>query len=207
MSNHDLYEQALKSGMPTLGIGTAGTGKTYMAVRAAYQALKGKQVGKIVVVRPNVSFADTNGFLPGTEADKLAPWVRPVLDNLKQIGVSAGEIETLIKNGKLEISALEHIQGLTFDNSFIIVDECQNMTIKQLEVLLTRQGKYSKLVLCGDVRQISPKFRGSGLQQLIDMVDTLDIPVNIIEFTREDIKRSKECAVWVKAFEDWEEKL
>lgn len=204
MDKHSAYDLALDNGLPTLAIGSAGTGKTYGAVKAAVRHLKDKKVGKIVVIRPNVSFADTNGFLPGTEEEKLAPWIRPIYQNLAQCGVGKAHIDNMINKGQLEVLALEHAQGLTFDNSFVIVDECQNMTFKQLEVLMTREGKYTTTVLCGDVRQTSPKFRGSGLQEMIDMVETLKLDVNVIEFNREDIKRSNRCAKWIAAFEDWE---
>jgi phosphate starvation-inducible PhoH-like protein len=99
---------------------------------------------------------------------------------------------------------LEHIQGLTWDNALVIVDEVQNTTFEQLKVLVTRMGKYSKLVLCGDIAQTSPLFKGSGLAEFIRMVEILDLPVHTIHFTREDVLRSEQCKLMIGAFEDWE---
>ena len=206
MTNHDLYYQALrdKQMYPTIAYGSAGTGKTYGAVEAAFEALTMKRVGQIIVTRPNVSFADTNGFLPGTAREKMNPWVRPVLQHLHTF-IQPQVTELWEKQGKLQFHMLEHIQGLTFDNSFVILDECQNMSIGQLKVFLTRMGKFSKVVLCGDVAQTSPKFRNSGLAELINIVERYDMPVHRIEFGPEDILRSDMCKQWIMAFDRWEE--
>lgn len=203
--NHKLYELALrdKKMYPTIAFGSAGTGKTYGAVKAASESLLNKKFERIIVTRPNVSFADKNGFLPGTEREKMEPWVRPILQHFHTFCPSHVR-EKLEKDSKLLFYPLEFIQGMTFDNSFIIVDECQNITFEQLKVLLTRVGKYSKIVLCGDIAQVSPKFQNSGLKQLINMIHKMDLPVHLIEFTREDILRSAQCKMWIEAWEDWE---
>lgn len=205
MTNHDLYYQALrdKQMYPTIAYGSAGTGKTYGAVEAAFEALTMKRVGQIIVTRPNVSFADTTGFLPGTAREKMNPWVKPVLQHLHTF-IQPQVTELWEKQGKLQFHLLEHIQGLTFDNSFVILDECQNMSIQQLKVFLTRMGKYSKVVLCGDVAQTSPKFRNSGLAELISIVEKYDMPVHHIEFGPDDILRSDMCKQWIVNFERWE---
>lgn len=203
--NHDLYNLALrdKKMYPVIAYGSAGTGKTYGAVAAAYEAISNKEVKRIIVTRPNVSFAEKSGFLPGTEREKMEPWVRPILQHLEKF-ISSHVIEDWEKRGKLLFYPLEYIQGMTFDNSFIIVDECQNMTFEQLKVMLTRVGEWSKLVLCGDIAQISPKFANSGLAKLIKMIDKMGLPVHQIEFDREDIVRSEQCRMWIEAFEDFE---
>lgn len=205
MTNHDLYYQALrdKQMYPTIAYGSAGTGKTYGAVEAAFEALTMKRVGQIIVTRPNVSFADTNGFLPGDARMKMDPWVKPVLQHLHTF-IQPQVTELWEKQGKLQFHLLEHIQGLTFDNSFVILDECQNMSIQQLKVFLTRMGKYSKVVLCGDVAQTSPKFKNSGLAELIKIVERYDMPVHRIEFGPDDILRSDMCKQWIMAFDKWE---
>lgn len=204
--SHKLYGMALrdKDLLPVIAIGAAGTGKTYSAVGAAVEWLKTRS-RQLIVTRPNVSFADKNGFLPGSEREKMGPWVRPIEQNLRLHGVSLPQQESWEKHGTLQFLPLEYIQGLTFDNAFILCDEVQNMTFEQLKVLLTRQGKYSKLVLCGDIAQISPRFQGSGLAKLIDMVRALDLNVHLIEFTHEDILRSKQCAEWIRAFDKYED--
>lgn len=205
MRKHDLYDQALhdKELYPVIAIGSAGTGKTYGAVGAAVDWLKTKN-RKVLVTRPNESFAAKNGFLPGGEREKMEPWIRPIQQNLVQHGVDAGVQACLEKSNRLVYMPLEYIQGMTWDNTFIIVDECQNMTFEQLKVFLARTGKYSKVVLCGDIAQVSPKFRGSGLAELYEMINHFNINVHTIEFTRDDILRSEQCAMWIKAFEDWE---
>lgn len=205
MKNHDLYYQSLrdKPMYPTIAYGSAGTGKTFGAVEAAFEALTMKRVGRIVVTRPNVSFADTTGFLPGTVREKLDPWVKPVLQHLHTF-IQPQVTQLWEKEGKLQFHLLEHIQGLTFDNSFVILDECQNMTIQQLKVFLTRIGKYSKVVLCGDIAQTSPKFRNSGLAELLKIVERYELPVHRIEFGPEDILRSETCKSFILAFEKWE---
>lgn len=204
-SNHDLYAHALrdKPRYPVIAYGSAGTGKTYGAVAAAYEYLSNKRVERIIVTRPNVSFADKMGMLPGTEREKMEPWVRPILQHLS-VFANRGTIESWEKNGKLVFYPLEYIQGMTFDNAFIIVDEVQNMSFDQMKVLLTRVGHYSKLVLCGDVAQVSPKFHHSGLAELLRMVRSQDIPVHTIEFGPDDIVRSEQCKQWILAFEQHE---
>lgn len=203
--NHKLYELALrdKKLYPVIAFGSAGTGKTYGAVAAAYEGITKKKFQRIIITRPNVSFADKNGFLPGTEREKMEPWVRPILQHLETF-CNKGFINQLEHDGKLLFYPLEFIQGMTFDNAFIIVDECQNITLDQLKVLLTRVGKYSKIVLCGDVAQISPKFQNSGLKKLIEIIKRFSLPVHMVEFGREDILRSTQCKMWIEAFEDYE---
>jgi len=204
--NHELYNLALrdKALMPTIAYGAAGVGKTYGAVGAAIGWLAKGKKQKILVTRPNVSFAKESGHLPGTEREKIDPWVRPIQQNFEAHGVDKSKQETLEKYGNLTYMPLEFIQGLTFDNTFIIVDECQNMTFQQLKVFLTRTGKWSKVVLCGDVAQISPKFKGSGLAELLQMIDYCNMNVHTIEFGYQDIMRSEQCKKWIEAFDEWE---
>lgn len=200
---HDLYEHALndRSMMPVVAFGCAGVGKSYGACGRAVSWLKSDKNTKVVMCRPNVSFADTNGFLPGSEREKLGPWIRPLQQNLSAHGYNQGMQESVENNGRLVYTMLEHIQGLTFDNTLVIVDEVQNTTFEQLKVLVTRMGMHSKLVLCGDVAQTSPKFKNSGLKRFIDMVEKYDLPVHTIEFTADDIMRSETCKMFILAFE------
>ena len=203
--NHKLYDLALrdKALMPVIAYGAAGVGKTYGAVGAGVEWLEDKRK-KMLVTRPNVSFAKESGFLPGTEREKIDPWVRPIQQNFEAHGINKSYQENLEKQGRLTYMPLEFIQGLTFNDTFIIVDECQNMTFQQLKVFLTRTGKYSKVVLCGDIAQISPKFRDSGLAELIQMIDYCNLSVHTIEFGYDDIMRSEQCKLWIKAFDEWE---
>lgn len=203
---HDLYDLALRDRdmLPVLAIGTAGTGKTYGAVRAAAEWLAASRGNQFIGLRPNTSFAEKNGFLPGDERQKLDPWIRPIIQNFEYNKVSRSMLDNYERNGKVHFYMLEHVQGLTFDNAFILVDECQNLNMAQLRGLLTRQGKWSKVVLCGDVAQISPEFKNSGLPELLRMVDHFQARLHYINFTREDILRSAQCANWIEMFEDWD---
>ncbi len=206
MSRHQAYQMALRDHdlNPVLAFGCAGTGKTCGAVGAAVDWLAKGNKQKVIVTRPNESFAAKNGFLPGTEREKMEPWVRPIQQNFQFHGINRNTQDCWEKSGKLTYLPLEFVQGLTWDNSFIIVDECQNMTFEQLRVLLTRVGKWSKVVLCGDIAQVSPKFRNSGLAGLISMVRHFDMPIHIIEFKEEDILRSEQCKMWIQAFDAWQ---
>ena len=204
--NHKLYDLALrdKSLMPVIAYGAAGVGKTYGAVGAGVEWLEKDKRKKMLVTRPNVSFAKESGFLPGTEREKIDPWVRPIQQNFNAHGINKSHQENLEKQGRLTYMPLEFIQGLTFDDTFIIVDEVQNMSFQQLKVFLTRTGKYSKVVLCGDIAQISPKFRDSGLAELLQMIDYCDLNVHTIEFDYNDIMRSEQCKEWIMAYDQWE---
>ena len=203
---HKFYDLALHDHdrLPVIAYGSAGTGKTYGAVGAAVKWLEQDKRKRVVVTRPNVSFAKENGFIPGTQREKMAPWIRPIEQNFHMHGVDEGKLATLEKYKRLEYVALEHIQGLTWHDTFIIVDEVQNMSIEQLYVFLTRQGQYSKVVLCGDIAQTSPKFKQSGLAELLAMVEATGIRCHTVCFGPDDILRSKEAKEWIKAFETWE---
>lgn len=204
--NHKLYDLVMndRDRLPVLAYGVAGTGKTYGAVKRAVSWLEDKH-NQVIVTRPNVSFAEKNGFLPGSEREKMGPWIRPVEQLFHKFGYNAKQLETLEKYGRLQYLPLEYVQGLTFDNALIIVDEVQNMSFEQLKVFLTRTGEHSKVVMCGDIAQISPKFNQSGLAKFIKMCKTLDLPVHMIEFQPDDILRSEQCKQWIMAFDKWEQ--
>lgn len=204
--NHKLYNLALRDRglLPVIATGPAGTGKTYNAVGFAIEWLKDNRK-KVLVTRPNVSFAKESGHLPGTEREKMSPWIRPIEQNFLMQGMKKGELDYKEKKGQITYMPLEFIQGMTWDDTLIIVDEVQNMTFEQLKVFLTRTGKYSKVVLCGDVAQTSPLFRNSGLAELVELVKVLDVPCHLIDFTTDDILRSEQCKTWIVKFLEWEE--
>lgn len=203
---HKLYRQALRDHdmKPVIAYGSAGTGKTFGAIEAAVEWLQKTNNRRVVITRPPVSFAEEQGFLPGTEREKMEPWLRPIIQNFELNGFTKSHVENCEKNGRIVFLPLGSIQGLTWDNTMIIVDECQNMTFSQMRVLLTREGKWSKTILCGDVAQVSPMFGNSGLADLIKMVHALDLPVHTIEFTADDILRSARCKQWIVGFEKWD---
>ena len=202
---HTEYDLALRDHdmLPVIAYGCAGSSKTYSAVKFAIEWLKTKN-RQVIITRPNVSFAKELGFLPGNEREKMVPWIRPIEQYFVKQGVSKASLEAMERSGSLTYIPLEYVQGLTFDNTLLICDEVENMTLVQLKSLLTRQGKWSKTVLCGDIAQTSPYFRNSGLAELLQMVKATDIPVHTIEFMPEDIVRSKQCRAWIEAFDDWD---
>ncbi len=189
---------ALTSNNQVFILGPAGTGKTYVTATYAADLYTTKEVDKIVITRPHVTVGKDIGYLPGTLEEKTYPWALPVLDVLiKHLG--KGVVETGIKNGNIEMAPLALMRGRSFDNSFIIVDETQNITTHELKMLLTRVGEGSKIVLNGDVQQ-SDLPSGDGLSKVIHLAKKHILPVPVIEFGINDIIRSDICAQWVKVF-------
>lgn len=204
---HDLYNLALRDRdmLPTIAYGTAGTGKTYGACAAAVEWLANDKHSKFLGVRPNVAFAEDTGFLPGDDREKLAPWIRPITQNLAINGIGYNEQDCLEKKGRIQYMQLAHVQGITLDNTFVILDEVQNMTFAQIKGFMTRVGKYSKVVICGDIAQVSPKFHNSGLSEYLRMIEYFDARVHVLEFTRDDVLRGDICKSQIIMFEDWEQ--
>ena len=189
---------ALRNSTQVFILGPAGTGKTYVTATYAADLYITKQVDKIVITRPHVAVGKDLGFLPGTLEEKTYPWALPVLDVLtKHLG--KGAVDTAIKNGNIEMAPLALMRGRSFDDSFIIVDETQNITTHELKMLLTRVGENSKIVLNGDVQQSDLK-EADGLSKIIHLAKKYMLPVPIIEFGVDDIIRSDICAEWVKVF-------
>ena len=173
------------------GIGPAGTGKTLFACHTAITALKSGDVDKIVITRPLVAVDEEElGFLPGSISNKMDPWTRPIFDILSDF-YSANQIQTMVKNGVIEISPLAYMRGRTFKRSFIIADEMQNSSPNQMLMMLTRIGTDSKLVITGDLKQSDL----SGVNGLVDFVEKLSNQkenslIQMIELTNVDIQRS-----------------
>lgn len=189
---------SLKQSSQVFILGPAGTGKTYVTATYAADLYTLKEVDKIVITRPHVSVGKDIGFLPGTLEEKTYPWALPVLDVLiKHLG--KGAVETGIKNGNIEMAPLAMMRGRSFEDSFIIVDEAQNITTPELKMLLTRVGDGSTIVLNGDVQQ-SDLNHTDGLSKVIHLAKKHMLPVPIIEFGIDDIIRSDICAEWVKIF-------
>ena len=189
---------ALTSSNQVFILGPAGTGKTYVTATFAADLYITKEIDKIVITRPHVTVGKDMGYLPGTLEEKTYPWALPVLDVLiKHLG--KGAVETGIKNGNIEMAPLALMRGRSFDNSFIIVDETQNITTHELKMLLTRVGEGSRIVLNGDVQQ-SDLPNGDGLSKVIHLSKKHMLPVPVVEFGVDDIIRSDICAQWVKVF-------
>ena len=192
------FLSALKTNSQVLVLGPAGTGKTYVTATYAADLYTTKEIDKIVITRPHVSVGKDIGFLPGTLEEKTYPWALPVLDVLEKHW-GKGMLETAIKNGNVEMAPLALMRGRSFENSFIIVDEAQNITVHELKMLLTRVGEGSTIVLNGDVQQ-SDLNGTHGLTKIIHLAKKHMLPVPVVEFGIDDIVRSDICAQWVKVF-------
>lgn len=170
--------------------GPAGTGKTYLAMLAAIQALRNREVDKIVLTRPAVGVDDEkHGFLPGDLNSKMEPWTRPLLDVLKE-HYSAKECEYMLSEGIVEISPLAFMRGRTFKESFIILDEAQNATPSQIKMLMTRIGYNSKIVITGDIEQTDRRRTDNGLLDLEDRLYKHPVSkIDVIRFELKDVQR------------------
>jgi phosphate starvation-inducible PhoH-like protein len=183
------YIDALKD--PNVSVvfatGPAGTGKTMLATLAAIQQLKNKQIEKIIITRPAVSVDEQHGFLPGTLIEKMQPWVLPILDYFAPY-YNKKQITNLIEHDVLEIAPLAYMRGRTFNNCFIIADECQNTLPSQMKMLLTRIGMGSKVVVTGDVEQHDRGFEQNGLRDILDRMQPHP-SISVCSFGKKDISR------------------
>lgn len=196
--NQEEYIKALDTSEQVIVFGPAGTGKTYVVSTYAANAYHMKDIHKIVITRPHVAVGKEIGFLPGTLEEKSAPWALPVLDVLeKQLG--KGVVETALKNGNIEVAPLALMRGRSFEDTFVICDEAQNITLPELKMLVTRIGEGSKLVLNGDVQQ-SDLREADGLSKIVHYTKKHMLPIPIVEFTVDDIVRSDICRLWIETF-------
>lgn len=172
--------------------GPAGTGKTYLATLAAIQAYRNKEVSRIVLCRPAVSIeGEEHGFLPGDLTAKLAPWVRPITDILREF-YNIKEIEHMIAEEIIEFAPLGFLRGRTFKDTFLILDEAQNASPLQLKSLLTRIGKDSKFVINGDIEQADRKTKDNGLMDLCDRLQRHPIDgIEVCQFDVKDVQRHR----------------
>lgn len=196
--NQDLYIKALKSSRQVIVLGPSGTGKTFCAASHAANLYASKSIQKIVITRPAVSVGKSLGALPGTMEEKYGPWLSPVLSVLEE-QLGKGVVETGVKNGNIVMAPLEYMRGSSFNNAFVLADECQNLDIAQFKMLVTRIGENCTLVMNGDIRQSDIKEQ-SGLSKAIHLAKKYNMDIDVIEFTVDDIVRSDVCKQWVKAF-------
>ena len=193
-----LYYMSLLVDPCVICTGPAGTGKTFLAASVAAKDLAEKRISRIILSRANVGTGKSLGAFPGTVEEKMAPWLMPITDVLKQqLGV--GFYEHAVKTGAILIQPLETIRGRSFDNSDILMDESQQLTVDELKAITTRIGEGSKLFLMGDRNQRD--VSSDGLEWLGGLVKRHDLPVAVHEFTSDDIVRSGLCKAFVKAFE------
>ena len=189
---------AIKFSDQVITTGSAGTGKTFITAGMAADWYARNPYRKIIITRPMVPVGEEMGHLPGDVHEKTVPWALPVLDVIQQ-RVGKGKMECdLGKN--IEIVPLQLMRGRTFDDAWILADECQNLTVDQARMLITRIGQNSKLLINGDLKQQDiPAF--SGLAWLVDKIDKYELPVPIIEFTLADCQRSDTCKMWLEVME------
>jgi len=187
----------------TIGVGPAGTGKTYLAVAAAVQAFRDKQVNRIILTRPAVEAGERLGFLPGDLQSKVDPYLRPLYDALFDM-LGAETYQKYLERGNIEVAPLAYMRGRTLDDSFIILDEAQNTSPEQMKMFLTRLGFGSKIVITGDVTQIDlPDDKVSGLKQAMRVLQKVE-GIGICELTNADVVRHVMVQRIVQAYEDYE---
>ena len=197
------YCDAIAKNTVTLGIGPAGTGKTYLAVAAAVAAFRAEEVNRIILTRPAVEAGERLGFLPGDLQSKVDPYLRPLYDALFDM-LGADTYQKYLERGNIEVAPLAYMRGRTLDDSFIILDEAQNTSREQMKMFLTRLGFGSKIVITGDVTQIDlPDGKPSGLREAMRVLSRVE-GVGICELTNADVVRHVMVQRIVQAYEDYE---
>ncbi len=198
------YIDAIKKNTITIGVGPAGTGKTYLAVAEAVSAFRSKKVDRIILTRPAVEAGERLGFLPGDLQQKIDPYLRPLYDALFDM-LGAENFQKCVERGDIEVAPLAYMRGRTLDDSFIILDEAQNTTPEQMKMFLTRMGFNSKVVVTGDVTQIDlPDGKRSGLVEVTKILKNME-QIDIVRFTGQDVVRHKLVQDIIRAYEKYEE--
>ena len=201
--NQKRYVEAIDAHTIVFGIGPAGTGKTYLAMAKAVQALQAKQVNRIILTRPAVEAGERLGFLPGTLNDKIDPYLRPLYDALHDM-LDPESIPRLMAAGTIEVAPLAYMRGRTLNDAYIILDEAQNTTAEQMKMFLTRLGFGSKIVVTGDVTQVDlPGGATSGLRVVREILDGIE-DVHFATLTSQDVVRHKLVGRIVDAYEQYD---
>lgn len=198
--NQQEYVDAVDASTVLFGIGPAGTGKTYLAMAKAVQALQAKEVNRIILTRPAVEAGENLGYLPGSLNDKIDPYLRPLYDALHDM-LEPESIPQLMASGTIEVAPLAYMRGRTLNDSFIILDEAQNTTAEQMKMFLTRLGFNSKIVVTGDITQIDlPRGTDSGLRTVLEILEGVE-DISISRFGSEDVVRHELVGRIVDAYE------
>ena len=198
------YAESIRDNTVVIGVGPAGTGKTYLAVAMAVAAFRAKQVNRIILTRPAVEAGEKLGFLPGDLQQKIDPYLRPLYDALFDM-LGAENFQRYQERGNIEVAPLAYMRGRTLDDSFIILDEAQNTTPEQMKMFLTRLGFNSKMVVNGDVTQIDlPDGRQSGLKESMRILKNIK-QIGIVRLNEKDVVRHRLVQEIVKAYERAEE--
>src|SRR5256885_6184320 len=197
------YVDSIDQHTIVFGIGPAGTGKTYLAMAKAVQALQAKQVNRIILTRPAVEAGERLGFLPGTLYEKIDPYLRPLYDALHDM-LDPDSIPKLMAAGTIEVAPLAYMRGRTLNDAFIILDEAQNTTLEQMKMFLTRLGFGSRIVVTGDVTQVDlPGGQASGLRVVQEILDGVE-DVHFINLTSHDVVRHRLVSDIVDAYAKWD---
>ncbi|MBR3895068.1 MAG: PhoH family protein [Clostridia bacterium] len=200
------YVESIRKNTIVLGVGPAGTGKTFLAVAMAVRALREKQVNRIILTRPAIEAGEKLGFLPGDLQSKIDPYLRPLYDALYEM-MGAENYQRLVEKGTIEIAPLAYMRGRTLDDSFIILDEAQNATPEQMKMFLTRLGFNSKAVVTGDLTQTDlPRGQKSGLATAVKILTGID-DIGIHYFSERDVVRHRLVQKIIQAYEKYDREL
>ncbi|MGG5171314.1 PhoH family protein [Pseudarthrobacter sp. J1738] len=203
--NQKNYVDAIDANTVIFGIGPAGTGKTYLAMAKAVQALQQKEVSRIILTRPAVEAGERLGFLPGTLTDKIDPYLRPLYDALHDM-MDPESIPRLMAAGTIEVAPLAYMRGRTLNDAFIVLDEAQNTTPEQMKMFLTRLGFGSKMVVTGDTTQVDlPSGTASGLRIVAGILEGID-DIHFATLEATDVVRHRLVSDIVTAYGEWDEK-
>jgi phosphate starvation-inducible PhoH-like protein len=202
--NQRRYLEAIERNDLVLGVGPAGTGKTYLAVAMAVSALLSKRVSRIILTRPAVEAGERLGFLPGTLQEKVDPYLRPLYDALFDM-MESEKVDKLLERNTIEVAPIAFMRGRTLNDSFIILDEAQNSTTEQMKMVLTRTGFNSKMVVNGDITQIDlPPGKRSGLIDALEVLRGVE-GISMVQFDERDVVRHNLVQRIVKAYERYNE--
>ena len=196
------YVDAIDHNTIVFGIGPAGTGKTYLAMAKAVQALQRKEVTRIILTRPAVEAGERLGYLPGTLTDKIDPYLRPLYDALNEM-MDPDLVPKLLAAGTIEVAPLAYMRGRTLNDSFIVLDEAQNTTPEQMKMFLTRLGFNSKMVVTGDITQVDLPNAASGLRLVTRVLNDID-DIHFARLTSEDVVRHSLVGRIVDAYTDYD---
>jgi len=197
------YVDAIDDHTIVFGIGPAGTGKTYLAMAKAVQALQRREVERIILTRPAVEAGERLGFLPGTLTDKIDPYLRPLYDALNEM-MDPEIVPKLLAAGTVEVAPLAYMRGRTLNSSFVVLDEAQNTTPEQMKMFLTRLGHGSRMVVTGDVTQVDLPTGSSGLQLVTRVLDDID-DIHFARLTSDDVVRHTLVGQIVDAYTRYDE--
>ena len=198
------YVDSISQNTVTIGVGPAGTGKTYLAVAAAVAAFRERKINRIILTRPAVEAGERLGFLPGDLQSKVDPYLSPLYDALFDM-LGAETYQKYLERGNIEVAPLAYMRGRTLDDSFIILDEAQNTSCEQMKMFLTRMGFGSKMVITGDATQIDlPADKLSGLKQAVRVLKNVE-GIGICELTDQDVVRHVMVQRIIKAYADYED--